>query len=324
MEQITVVSDTHRINKYEVNSRNLFPGFFDQLKGKEREEAYNRFAEILEIYQESLLSRLYEGSGRKLLIHLGDVTCGFQERGIGFPKMEALTRNTISQLKEFAPMVLIAWGNHDTGYDGNEGNLTLKSLYTCRDISPLWWKHEVDNVLFVGVCSPLFASNYGNEQREIERLQQDQVDFVAETLRSKPKKQRWVLCTHDLALGALLETVGREHQKTLTTVLMGDVHSPLAGKIIKLKGFLQPLGLMAAIRRKTVVCPSVAPLWWEGCALLSGSVQGDTTHFQQQQFFLPLGTKEKMREFPFSSFSKALIWMLTSHAKRMLKKHFRK
>jgi len=309
MATIACISDTHESSP-DYLSRSLFPGYIDSLEADRRDDVYRALTCVLSHCHDEVVRFLANAKQRPwdMLIHLGDVTGGWNECGIDHPSVLSLAEKALEKYKSVAHFVGICWGNHDTGYADTIGGLSVESIYACRRLSPLHWSHYREGILFLGVCSPLMSYYHGEHTNLISDLREEQLAFVAQTLASH-KGMPWVLCTHDVDFSPFAKVL-HPYTDTLIHVLYGDKHSPLGAKLEKVKGYLNPLSYLSfagMCRRRGTLCPSVAPLWWHGGACITGEVLNGKLKLTINESVLSPELAAWVNDFRFSSFIKCAL-----------------
>lgn len=196
------------------------------------------------------------------LVCLGDITCGWNERGIDHPSLFVLASKVSKDLLNFFPNTPLYFlpGNHDTGY-GRAGGISLSSLNAWQELfGDLWWARLVKGNLLCGVTSSLASVPPG-----LKGLRSAQEDFVRDVLR-RHHGEPWIFFSHSpFSLGGL-ERIIREHDKTLQAFVFGDFHNHWAWKIAK------KFGLRT---KKGIFCPSVAPVWARGGGFVELRLEND-------------------------------------------------
>ena len=311
--RIICLSDTH-LTVPENDSRSLFPRQISALgnKGPEFYEAMRR--EISLAYKTSV-AWIDSHKPWDCLIHFGDVTGGYAERGVSHPSAKSLAQETVRELRQLAPNVRFCLGNHDTGYS-HPGSLpgsgiTMESLSACKQIfGDLCWSFEDDGILWLGVCSPI--AEYAGRQEEILALQKQQKTFLKDVLGSWTGK--WVLCAHNPFVVKSLTQELKPHTKRLLRMVAGDYHNPSQWNLVK-KIITAPRRFLpddSAGRTaleclsKCTACPSTAPLWWHGYGLL-------LIYSGRNKFYTEVVQIEKLEEsksLPVSSLMRCAWWMI--------------
>src|SRR5262249_53186503 len=148
-----------------------------------------------------------------------------------------------------------------------------------------------------GVCTPLLEECRPTTPAGMREVRQAQEAFVAETLRGH-RTGAWVLCTHDLQVGAL-DMLIAPYLKRLVLCIYGDRHNPLVGPVMRGIGYAGG-SIASHCRRRSILCPSVAPLGWRGGGALVGTVDGERVKFARVDLPLRETTVEAVRKLPFS------------------------
>src|SRR5436190_2956271 len=172
---VALISDTH-LTSPAFESYSIFPSHLLALPRDRAELLYESFRVSFEGSHEQALFALREQGPYEALFHLGDLTNGWQEKGLAHPSVRLQALKALERYRKLFPKVHIAWGNHDTGY--GFGGLSHESLIACDDLSPLFWKEDIGGVIFIGVCSPL-AAYEGRDTRIISKREAQRA-FVTE------------------------------------------------------------------------------------------------------------------------------------------------
>ncbi len=310
MKHILGISDTH-LTSPEFGSKSLFPKFFDRLSLSEAERVYEQCRQIIEDVHDDTLDQLQAAGRWDILIHFGDVTGGYRERGLHHSSVAVLAEKVLGRYRHMANEVGMCWGNHDTGYSDIEGGLSAQSVDVCHKLSPLFWHKELDELLFVGICTPLLASYTGEDSAIIRQYRREQEDFIAETLRTNAGR-RWVFCTHDLEISGL-ERIIAPYTSDLVRCMYGDRHVPLAESLIWTLGIIQPFGISSLCKRRSRLCPSVAPLGWRGGGALLGTWDGVEFALRRTQINVSPYLERDAKRLPFSSTANFLRWVIHAH-----------
>jgi hypothetical protein len=314
VHRIGCLSDTHE-TALNWESRSLFPSYINSLDRHLRQPTYRRIRDLIHECHTGAINALTRKGKLTALFHFGDLSGGWQELGLSHPKVRPVAAAALHAYQDLADSVGICWGNHDTGYADISGKLNLESVQACACLSPLFWKRPVGLLLFLGVCSPLLQELSRVDQSQLYALQQDQCDFVRDTLRQH-QGQSWILCTHDPAVGQLAKVAG-PHHGDLLAMICGDKHMPWAGKLIRAHGYVQR-GFAGLCHRRAILCPSTAPLWWQGCTYLEGLVEDGRLTLKRRDY-ATRDLKQRVQRSPFSHPHRCLRWMLKAKLQRKQK-----
>jgi hypothetical protein len=302
------LSDTHLANP-NPDDEAFFPGFMRKQHPMKRDKMYYDAVSLMNkcFIEVTRIIRDYEPPF-EALIHLGDLTSGAHERGIGSGNVTPLALTAFNHLKSVSPDVKIDFGNHDAGYFDSE--VDLDSLLACQLIAPLWWTKTFahSDVLVIGICSGILPKVHKYKLHSMVRERQDaQLDFVAEALRMH-RGRPWVLCTHDPDVSGL-EKVAAPYVRDLLHMIYGDQHNPSRHMLQRLKGIGKsitrsggPFARACLLRGK--LCPSVAPLWWQGMQYARVTLTGERGF--QFQLIQPNAGRlldQEIRQFRWSHFS---------------------
>lgn len=279
--RIACLSDTHVSDGLPRESLALYPHYVDLLG---HEEGNRFFERVRDETGRSFRACMHSMRGQQYdrIVHGGDVTGGWQERGMCDPITQNIGRNTVRALRDLCGDVLFTVGNHDTGYrklSTVEGSgVVMESVEACRDIfGPLYWKRQDGDMLSVGIASSL--ADYDGSETRLQAMRLNQEDFVESELSTR-RGLPWTLYTHDLAALSSLSPLLLPHAEHCQGIVFGDLHRPLNGRIAKtLHGLRRPA--LRPLLRKGVLCPSVAPLWWKGYGRLDVTYQNGTMTSQR-------------------------------------------
>ncbi len=302
MKKLVVISDTH-IASNNPESLSLFPAYMNSHAGE-----YAKTFKCLDVFNTSLNSWLEKNKPIDILIHLGDLTTGWSEQGIHHREVEKLAVDAVNSYKNIAQSVNICWGNHDVGYGNTIGGICFESLERCNDISPLYWSFLSEDVLFIGICSSLVE--YVGQDKKILNLKYKQIQFIQGIL-SNNKGRYWVLCSHEYDFDEDLIQVITPYRDFLKRHLYGDKHMVWAGHFFKIMAHIN-LKTLSKIRRKSILCPSVAPLWCRGGILLEGCIKGENLSLARKSF----NTRDQAGSFPFCRALRAMLYQIFSKKKR--------
>ena len=113
--RIACISDTH-LTSEDRNSKSLFPRQIDSLPEGEAEELYQQLRDAIEGGYEATLVWLKAHKPWDMLIHFGDMTGGYQEKGLGDDRVFPLAVRCKKDMTTIARRVRVCLGNHDLGY----------------------------------------------------------------------------------------------------------------------------------------------------------------------------------------------------------------
>ncbi len=297
MKHFVCTTDKH-LTPPEMESRSLMPGLLARLPQAEAARRYEDERQtLLDVHDATMVGlRLM----RRWDLHLdfGDLTGGWQEQGLFHDSPYALAEHAMRASWEIADDVAVAFGNHDTGYSDVHGGLSIKSVRACSRFSPLWWKRELEDVLFVGVCTPLLVGKDDTVDERIVEMRREQKAFLAETLSQKGARP-WVLCTHDLKVGSLAWVI-EPYMSSLMRCIYGDRHAPIVDPIMRFSGYLGT-DVYAHCRRRSTLCPSVAPLGWRGGGALVGTIDGTRMTLERISVPMPAEVAARVEAFPYAT-----------------------
>src|SRR3989339_1242090 len=100
MLRLALLSDTHLISP-DAGSQSTFPRQIDALGPMEGRRMYDRIREETRRAFDACMNDIERDSPHRI-IHLGDVTSGYGERGIAHPTAEALARDAARRCREIA------------------------------------------------------------------------------------------------------------------------------------------------------------------------------------------------------------------------------
>lgn len=259
-ERLAIISDTH-VSVDDPASLSLFPR---QVK-RGGPALYERIEREVRRSFERCITDLRETSP-SAIIHTGDVTSGWKEKGLAHEKLRAVAENTVRDLRAIAP-TYFALGNHDMGYASptslREGGMSRESISACQEVyGPLYWNFQgSSDVRSFGVNSSLLE--YTGKDDYIRGLQRDQSSYVRDMLDAHPG-QPWALYMHDIKSIGRLAPLVAPHAENCRIVVAGDLHNSFKGNMMKNMLSVTTNSTKRSLLAKFVLCPSVAPLWWKG------------------------------------------------------------
>ena len=275
--KVCFISDTH-LTSPEIASKSLFPKRLDKMDPEKASALYERMRMGIEHAYRVCLAWIKEHGPWDLIVHLGDVTGGYGERGIAHPSVFPLAEEMMHDLSRVSPRVRVAWGNHETGYAGSlsQSGITRESVEACERIfGRPFWSETINGLTFVGIATPLAC--YKGSDAFLCDLKEMQFQFLADTMLPLYDGMPWILCLHtpldtpfavsdpDIARMVEGQLIGLER------VVFGDLHNPLLGKMLcYLRSVIAPRHFPVRFAlRSGALCPSTAPLWWKGYGLLT-------------------------------------------------------
>lgn len=312
--RIACLADTH-LTVPEIESDSLFRLQLNAISRQEAETLYEKMRREVSLASSTAVRWLEKQGPWDAVVHLGDVTGGYREQGCSHPSCRKIAREIDADLQRVAPRVHYCLGNHETGYSHRGslagGGINVDSIEASRAIfGELFWSYQQQEILLVGLCSPI--AEYRGSESAILRLQQDQRDFLRETLALH--RGPWLLFAHNpfTMKNFVKEIKGRTDQ--LLGMVCGDVHNPRYQKILSLgakivRTFLPDVSSWKVTLEclgKCIACPSVAPLWWKGYQLLTLSFEKGRMESQR----VVLDRPPESENLPVSSVWRCLLWTL--------------
>ncbi|MBX4210754.1 hypothetical protein KW783_02155 [Candidatus Parcubacteria bacterium] len=311
--KILFTTDRHRTS-VDIRSGSYFPGHLDKMNREKATALYSAYCRATEFAYNEGQRFARENGPFDIHISLGDETGGWQEKGLADPSVIRLATDSHEVDKKNSARVHKCFGNHDTGY--NVGGIQNESLKACEKISSLYWKDEISGFVFIGVCSPL-AEYMGQDYRILD-LKRKQELFVLRALREKGNK-KWIFCSHDPHVAKHMSFI-EPYLGTLEHFVFGDKHSIAAGRVEKLRGMI-PVITPRIVRQtlsKGILIPSIAPVWWEGHMLATGTLSEDGLKLRRVR--LPR-SKDSVK-LPTNSPIRSYYWMKKFEMKHMLQNIF--
>lgn len=241
-----------------------------------------------------------------MVIHLGDITGGYLERGSNHPTITPLLKQVTEGLDQLNCPVHFLPENHDLGWRGtgtNEGAINIDSLLVTQEhLGPLFWSEIKSNHLLLGLCSSLIE--YTGSNPEILRRKHEQQAMIEEVLEERRRSQRpWILFIHNPFAVKHIPNIQQELD-SLAMVYCGDLHSPGLSKPLNILGEILPWQFPGL--KKLQICPSSAPLWWKGYAFLEVNLAGN--HIESK--IINVARPDSSVELPTTSRLRCLLWML--------------
>lgn len=315
MKRIFCISDTH-LTSPDLNSKSLFPRAIDGLPIDQAERVYHAIRTETHLAFLQAISWAKAQAPWDIAIHFGDVTGGYQEKGVHHPSVEPLASMCMHMLRQVSANVRVCIGNHETGYTHPGAipgsGMTRESLDACTELfGSLYWADQVENLLFIGVCSPLLT--YRGDDPGILAHKHGQAAFIAEQLETH-RGRPWVLCAHEPSSSEHLADIIEPYMDTLQAFLYGDKHAPWWGNMkrwVVSNGFITRLlpkrkRVKWQALQRGILCPSTAPLWWKGHQALE--VHVDSVSVSSYQILFEVS--EATQQLPTSSFWRCVLWMI--------------
>ena len=264
------LADCH-LNADLVQSGSLWPKHMARLPEEQAKRLYRTISDETFRAFGTPLRYIANNGPWNFLGQLGDFVGGWLEQGCGHPEVQQVARAATAQLRAVAPDTVYAVGNHETGY---KSPLTIagagfcwESLQACYQIfGQLFWKRELTNLVVVGVCSSL--AEYAGTDPEVLKEKQEQSEFLHDTL-VRLRGRKWILAAHKFATPKHFIREIQGYEKSLVAFVCGDLHDPFKHKLLKPVWSLHPNATIRAVMKRSVMCPSTAPLWWRGYGMLT-------------------------------------------------------
>lgn len=306
MSKILLVSDSH-ITSPDPASGSLWPHQMDALPPEEAAQTYEAIRQGTSSAFDAVMQWAREKGGWDAVIHTGDVTGGWQEKGMVHDTVLDEARKTHTALQGLSPVVRYAMGNHDVGY-GKEGGMNEAALSNAEaTFGPLHWADELDETLLIGVASSL--AEYEGGDSEILARKNRQAEFVGDTLLDH--KGRWVFIAHDPRTPVYFVPQIKDRMRDMGAFAYGDLHVPLFGSlysgVAQWQRFLpnERAKVFGQAHQKGLMVPSTAPLWWGGHGLRTMTVQNGTVSSERIQ----LPVTDAAKDLPTANAFRALAWM---------------
>ncbi len=315
--RIACISDTHLFPP-EVESEALFPRWVEKLGPVDGPEFYEKcITEVHRAYITALDHIRTEEPDA--ILHFGDLTGGWRERGLVHPSVVDIAHTTYDELAAIAP-TYIAAGNHDTGYHHPMvagSDISVESVEACEDAyKRLWWECRQQNLHLLGICSPVLE--YTGQEKKLLDKQKDQYEFLGDMLQTR-KGEPWALCAHTPFLP--MDTLGPmldPHLNTCEAVMHGDLHNPRTAPFYAAMKYVQAMGsgrnnrVQRSLIAKSDLTPSTAPLWWKGYQMRMSTWDGKDLESVNIKLQRPAGSEN----VPTDSLLKCLVGMLRPHQKQ--------
>jgi hypothetical protein len=263
---IACVADTHLGDTLPRESRAYFPHLVDSL-GAQGNRFFERMSKETRRAYEAVLGTFKEKRYDRI-VHLGDVTGGWQEQGIWHPVTQGIATEVRDDLRAICSDTRFCIGNHDAGYTKfgtlEESHTKVQSIESCAEIfGDLYWSSRDGDMLSIGACSPL--AEYDGRDAKLIDLQKDHADFIRQQLNGH-KHSPWMMYTHDLTILDHIGPVVRDHAAHCQKIVYGGMHHPeraaLLRTLYKLKNLNKPP--MRSLIGRATLCPGTAPFWWKG------------------------------------------------------------
>ncbi len=310
--RVACVSDTH-LTVDSIDSKSLFPKALDRMFRADAMEVYDRMRIGMNCAWESVQAEVAKTSP-DAIVHMGDVTGGWKESGMMNGEVRHLAHQCVMNMRRVGSQALICPGNHDLGYSHSGslgGGMTEESVFFAEQVfRRLWWNFEDEGgVLHLGVASPI--AEYTGKEESILRRVRTQRQFVGDSLSTHDGP--WVLYTHSpWVVGRLFQEI-EVHRDNLLQVVAGDLHNPARGAILRTLGrCCAPITqhprrqTVAKALAKTVICPSVAPLWWGGHGFMTLNVTNGVVRADVRS-----APRAYSGHLPTESAVRCLAWMLS-------------
>jgi hypothetical protein len=303
--RVACIADTHLLVP-DVKSAALFPRRLRAMPLEEQSALYRKVALEIERAYEACVDQIAKAEP-DVIVHLGDVTCGWGHGGMGDPSVRDMAERCAEDLRRLGKPLYCTLGNHDMGRAGKEPeDLPLAADAYEGIFGQLFWAFDAGDMLCIGMCSPL--AHYAGSDERILKRKRDQEAFLADTLAAHPRK-KWTLFVHDpLAIRYVLPSL-RPHMDRCAKVIVGHFHKPAAGKLLRTFASLPVSALVfrdPAFRkamRKTVVAPSTSPLWYKGYGWLQADIDGPKMRIRRPHADRP----EDSEKLP----TRSLAWCLS-------------
>lgn len=283
--RIACVADTHLISP-DPESGGAFHAYRATL-GERGARLREEIRQELDTAFMAVCSYLSDAGPWDAVVHLGDISSGYQGRGCFHKSVQPLYTHCVQALH--AASGIPVWcvpGNHCIG---TGARLTKENIEAWRArVGGLYWHHFIDGVLLIGISSP--TALYQGSDEMIQERSSCQRAFVREVLEQY-EGAPWVLFSHN-PWGAVAHAFeAAPFVRTLRAVICGDVHRPDMQRVIRQSRFLPflsraPFGITHVARRmlsRVIVCPSVAPFWWEGYGMLELELSANYLHGRVRQ-----------------------------------------
>lgn len=308
MARIACISDTH-LTSEDRDSKSLFPRQIDSLSEDQAEALYQALRLAIEDAYGAILSWLANQQW-DLLIHFGDMTGGYQEQGLGDARIFPHAVRCKRDMEQISPRPRVCLGNHDLGYKHvgslQGGGISDLSAHKAVELfGDLYWHEVIEGRHIIGVCSS-FAEYHGDVPYLLQQ-KEAQEQFVRDVLR-RSSGEPWILCAHDPHTFGELWRVLHPHLASFEQFLYGDLHNPFWGKMKRVqglfppptrKGYTQSVGLV-----RSSMCPSTAPLWWEGYGCMTVELGRQLAVHQ-----VKLPTPDRIKNLPTASLLTCALWM---------------
>ena len=302
--RIAVFADTH-LTDPNIDSQSLFPRQLAKLLPDTARRLYEHLCLSIAQANYEVLNNIVDfQSPMDMVIHLGDFTGGWQERGMCEQSLIDFAKREVYLWRYICSNLRFCLGGHDTGYT-HPGSLpgsgmSYRSLISCAEIfGDLWWFKRHDDICLLGICSSV-AAYTGNDPDLLcmRKLQENAVAGKIAELSNAP----WILFAHEPFLPKRIRNLLKGASRTCKAFIHGHRHDP------KYTKFFRALGIVThdPFLRISNTCPSVAPLWWPGCGWMEVTIENHKVTIQNHQVPVP----ESIAKLPTASFLRCLWWML--------------
>ncbi len=288
--KIAVVADTQLLSHFRT-SRAMFPRKMQMLGERTAAVVYRQIVMAIEAATNVVIEWLQATGPWDLIVHVGDVTSGWKERGIVHHSVIEIAERLMQQFRLLTPRLVVVPGDHDVGYGTLGGGINVEALTACKKIFGPLCRVEVleeQNLLLIAVCSSL--AQYQGNNTEILNIKHAQEELITRTLRAYPKFG-WFLCAYHPDTPRWLAPVILPHLSRLRCFTFSHLHMPGAGALERSKAILNPARLwspeaqvLGVAHQRSIFCPSVAPVWSAGHRLLTLTIPD---HKQGQDWILP-------------------------------------
>lgn len=306
MKRFAIMTDTHLASR-NIDSQSLFPLQMAKLPPNTAQALYDKLREGITNANDAVYEYLFEKRETwEALIHLGDVTGGWQEAGMGENNLITLAQDYTNRWRAMVAEIRFCLGGHDVGYSHRgslpHGGINYHSIELCQEtFGDLWWLKECEGVCLLGICSPIAA--YDKSGERICQLRQKQECFLlSEPVQNQLATKPWILFAHDPFLPGIVKAILHDSSHNCRAFIHGHRHDPKFTKLFRALGWL----CNDPFLRVSHTCPSVAPLWWPGCGWMEVIIENGKVAIKNHQVPLP----QSIAKLPTASFLRCLRWML--------------
>lgn len=271
--RIACIADTHLLPP-SMESGASIPTQLASLPDEAAEEVYRERSDAHRHAYEQVTEWLEENGPWDLIVHLGDITGGWQERGMVHDEIEDLTREVKEDLAALAPTRFVP-GNHDLGTESPaypDSGINREAVENYQDVvGGLWWSEQLGDTKIIGLTTPLEEAEEDDDY--FERLAEEQRRFLEDELDGYDGD--WMLFAHEPSLEQFADLLAGKTD-TLQQFVYGDLHNPIGGVCMELYGRLRRMlpgdgeaEAVAEMFEDAHLVPSVAPRWWKGGSVVS-------------------------------------------------------